>query len=439
MRLHDLLDHVATADEPPGRPVDGADLYATAMRRRRVTMGARAAGAAVLGVALIGSVLVAVTPDDRRDATTTPGASHSTSPGVEPSVPAQSAEATPAGMPPGPWPVGSVGGHGQHLYAFTGPVCACVNHLWGSNDGGKTWTFRQTDVIGGDDIFVSPSGTVMSAGLDPGKGPSISVDGGRTSTPAKEVTDIEGAPDDQVTYCDRRRGDGPQNSPAAYTCEVVAVDLRAGGYGPLRNQPDLEPNLLRTGDNVLWVAGSVRTGDRRVMAVTRSTDGGRTWQRQEFAETGFAEPGGTVGVYPELLIGRDGTVVADFVYDTPAGQRRYIARTTGGAWQRLTGLDELDANPLSGRLTRYSYVDADGTHVVSAAGPKGWDLVFRAARRGETVYRPIARPAGLPTVTGEPWSYVTYLPGNGYALFSAGVGLWLSPDARTWRQVKLGG
>lgn len=380
-----------------------------------------------------------MTPDDRRDHTTTPSTSQSAGT-TEPTASAQSAEATPADMPPGPWPVGAVGGHGQHLYAFTGPICACVNHLWGSDDGGKTWTFRQTDVIGRDSIFVSPSGTVMSAGLEPGKGPSISVDGGRTSTPAKRVDRVEGS-DDQVAYCDPRADRSqPQNSPAAYTCEVVVVDLRAREYGPLRTQPDLEPNLVRTGDGVLWVAGSVHTGDRRVMAVARSTDGGRTWQKQEFAETGFAEPAGTAGrVYPELAIGADGTVVADFVYDTPAGQRRYVARTTGGAWQRLTGMDRPDADPLSGRLTRYSYVDADGTHVVSTAGTKEWELVFRAARRGETAYRTISRPAGLPTVTGEPWTYMTYLPGNGYALFSAGVGLWLSPDARTWRQVKLGG
>jgi hypothetical protein len=438
MRLHDLLDRVATADEPPARTEDGARLYATAVRRRRVTVGVRAVGAAVLGVALVGSVLVVVTPDDRPDATTTPSASRSAAPSVEPSEPARSAEATPTGMPPGPWPVGSMGGNGRHLYAFTGPLCACVNHLWGSDDGGQTWTFRQTDVIGGDDIHVSPSGTVMSAGLDPGKGPSISVDGGRTSTPARRVGSVEGSPDDRVAYCAPRNG--PENVPAAYTCEVMTVDLRAGEYGPLRTQPDLEPNLIKTGDGVLWVAGSVHTGDRRVMAVTHSTDGGRTWQKQEFAETGYAEPAGAIGrVYPELLIGADGTVVADFVYDTPAGQRRYVARTTGGAWQRLTGLQRPDADPLSGRLTRYSYVDADGTHVVSTAGPKGWDLTFLAVRRGETAYRTITRPAGLPTLTGEPWAYTSYLPGNGYAMFSADVGLWLSPDAKTWKQVKLGG
>jgi hypothetical protein len=458
MRLHDLLDQVATADAPPVADTDGDTLFTTAVRRRRLTRAVGGGATLVAAIAVVAVTLTVLAPAGGTDLAVNPSGSGSGAPGgnasgaageshgAEPSV-----EETPGRLPGGTWPAYQVGGHGRHLYVFTEQGCyPCPNLLWGSDDGGNTWSFRQTDVVAGDPILVAASGAVASPGFDPAtrdgiRTPQVSTDGGRTSRRATGVTSIEGSATGQVVYCARLFAlstlPSPGRSataPAARLCDVMVLDFRTREFGLLRAQPGIDVNGVWAGESgVVWAAGSVLKGGTRVLAVARTGDGGRTWQTHEFTEAA----GALDQVYPDVRVGVEGTVVADFVYQTAGGFKRHIARFRDGAWQRLTGepLNQADASPLAGTSVSYSFIDSDGRHVLTTYNDgSGSGVTFWAAGRGEQEYRRIDRPAGLPPNTyPEAADEIAFVPGAGYAL-ARQDGLWLSADGKAWRKAILG-
>jgi hypothetical protein len=441
MNLSDLFEETTSGGAPPSR-VTAEDVYQRGLRRRRVTRaGLVTAPVAVLAAALVAVVTVVPSGGDKAVPTPAPSASAS----VDPNSPVR---------PGYNFPLGTLGASGQHVYVTMPPCWNCGYQLLGSDDGGRTWSVRRTQIAALPHVLVAPGGGVVGFGftdsiIDP---PQISLDGGRTHTLARLVDPIEGARSpDRVTYCGQLPGQQrpPSNEPSANTCDLITVDLRAGTFGLLKTQPDIAVNRLYTGaDATLWAAGSVARGGGRVMAVSRSDDGGRTWTRHEFAETA----GTTGSVYPIVRTGADGTVVADFVYRDARGFTRFIARLTDGSWQRLTGQpgDSALADPYGGRQVETTYVDGDGTHVViirevtaappapGSAAPE--DLPVKttawAARKGETTYRRVDPPGNLPPYGGTVVDHVTFVPGLGYLAVGTDA-LWISTDAKTWKKLKL--
>ncbi|GAA3292144.1 hypothetical protein Dvina_14155 [Dactylosporangium vinaceum] len=322
-RMRAGFEQVAGQAAPPTRlSADG--VYAEALRRRRANRTRLGAGVATLLAAGVGLSLL-------------------------------------TGGVPAPWPVGQPGaggrpllsvmaGDAEHLFVTVegcpGPAFEpdhCGPGLFGSDDGGRTWTERQDVVIG--QVSVPVPGVVFWQ--HPQEGSSISQDGGLTW---RDIQPMHPAIA-EVPHNGWVTADCPA-SPSA--CRLVAYDPASFTSFPLGAGPALIglKILPVPAESGIWITGRERLGEHRpVVAVSR--DRGRRWAVHTFTDAG--DP--TYGVTAASTDGVTGYAML--------GPQAYRTIDAGDTWQRTDRLDTLP-DP-----TGESFVAADGSHVVPT-GPGSW-------------------------------------------------------------------
>jgi len=242
----------------------------------------------------------------------------------------------------------------------------------------------------------------------------VSAYGGRVWTGLSMRGSTNAVPDDGALAC--YAADWQES------CHLYAVNPVAGWFSPLSAEPafklDSTSSIVDAGGR-FWVTGTDRASGRPAVAV--SADRGRTWSPHVFDE--LAPCTGSNCSDPTLATA-DGRTVYVMVRD-PAGQQPIVFRSDGGrSWSRLdTG------NVPHGRVAGWSFVTADGSHVICALGERGRDVdecQFWAARGGAG-YQPIELH-GLPTAVADVqrapvgWYYaVSYAPTS--ALYGSTDGL----------------
>lgn len=421
MRLHDLLDRVASAEQPPSR-LEAARIFAGGRRRRRRARVVRGVGAVgAMGVAL--AVVLSVSSVTRSEQSEVTGDSAN------------------------PFLVNAVGGSDrEHLWVW-GEVSPGGGYVLATTrDGGRTWA-RRNEPDPRDRASVAADIGLIEA-VDGRGGVSAFVDyraGGvtyttdhwRTRGQAKtEPVAVDGATRDALVLCPRPR------DPATLSCVVSVFDPGGRRFAPLAKQPPLAAGAAaRAPDGTIWVSG-VDAGSRLPM-VASSADGGRTWAPQVLAELG-ARPGERAQLFGGFSFGTDGAVLLMTLDPSAAAQQ--LMRRTGGRWQRLP-----DVAPRSEVAT---WLTADGTHILQdvqasaprspsadpspgvfiSPGPSTYRVVgIRACPPGADTYSSAAPPRGLP-VDQAMIGRVESLAGGGYLGWNYG-GIWSSLDGVTWRQV----
>jgi hypothetical protein len=436
MLLHELLDEVATGDQPPSRLI-ADEVYAAGQRRRRNTTAARIGAAAVLVVALVAALVVF--------------------------APARGPD--PAVAPADVLEIQAIGGYDiDELYAIVRSCLACEPELHTTSDGGRTWTSRGTlaDVnLTGTHrtIHVSHAGTIgvfSDAAVDGALAWTLSTsnDRGRSFARVTPSDPVDAAPPEALVSCGY--------PPPGGRCDVDVYDLDAGIAAPLATQPDLAVlDVTRAPDGTIWALGR---DDAERPAIVRSTDGGRTWSTHVFT--------GLTAVQPPLaeeVMAVDGTVVVRLTYaaaGNPARTSTVAFRLRDGDWQRL----DTDALQPGGTAVGVSYLAADGTLVVQkitvdasitspafsppttpwssggppwssgppAPPPSGGQAVavprtvqFWSCPPDGTGFRRIDPSTGLPS---QQLSVVDRLPGGGYLAQSL-ADAWVSDDGRAWKRV----
>lgn len=272
--------------------------------------------------------------------------------------------------------------------------------LVGSDDGGRTWSDRVTGLAADDWQVVGP-GTLLATRQSTMKPPLVSVDGGRTwsGLAAGSATDV--VPDGGALICQTPQHQAP--------CRLYAVDPGAGRLAPLSAQPTLKfdpsASIVDAGGR-LWVAGTARASGRPAVAI--SVDRGRTWSPHVFDELPACT---TQSCAAPTLATADGRTVYVTVPD-PAGRERIVYRSNDdGSWSRL---DTGDIPYGQGR--GWSFVAADGSHVICALGPRGQDIdECEFAKGGDGYQRTnldgLPAPVGHVDRTPDGWYYaVSYLP-----------------------------
>jgi hypothetical protein len=409
--LRELLEQAADGPAPAsGLAAD--ELFAAGRRRhrrRRIVAGA-AAAAAVLGIVAALSATSLLTAQPRREE---PPADRQTS------VVRQ--EPRPGVHGPGAIIQWAGAADAEHIYLAylhcAGSPCRKDSFdLVGSDDGGRTWSDRATNlpaydwqVVGARTLLVTNVSATERL---------VSVDGGRTWSSLTTGSPTEAVPDGGALVCD-----SPQHQAA---CRLYVVDPGAGRLAPLSAQPPLklsQPASIVDANGRLWVTATDRASGRP--AVAFSLDRGRTWSTHVFDDLA---PCTAQSCPAPTLATADGRTVYVTIPD-PAQRERVAYRSTGGrSWSRLgTG------NVPYGQGTGWSYVAADGSHVICAMserGRKADECQFRAAKGGAGYQR--TRLNGLPTSVGDVgraadgWYYaVSYAPTS--TLYGSRDGLDWSP------------
>ena len=446
MLLRELLDEVATGDEPPSR-LTADEIYAAGQRRRRTTAVARIGTAAALVIALV-AALVVFAPARAPD------------PAVGPAVALE---------------IRAIGGYDKdHLYAVVLP-CGdrnCDPELHGTRDGGRTWTNRGTiadvNLPGAPSVIhVSRDGAVGVFGSGTvGGGPawilSTSIDRGRSFAGVMPGDPVDAAAPGALVACGY--------PPPVSRCVVEVYDLDAGTAGPLATQPGVVVlHVTRAPDGTIWALG--RDAAAGLPAIARSTDGGRTWSTHLF--TGAPEFTADYRPLAGKVTAVDGTVVVTLAYApfaNPPQTSNVGFRLRDGDWQRL----DTDVFQPGAMAVGASYLAADGTFVIQkiatdasvsspappvspsttpwssggpawssgppAPPPSGGPMVavprivqFWICPPGGTGFHRIDPPTGLPD---DQLSAVDRLPGGGYLAHSF-TGAWVSDDGRTWKQLAI--
>jgi hypothetical protein len=295
------------------------------------------------------------------------------------------------------------------------PTTPCAKtrfDLVGSDDGGRTWSTRASD-IGILPTQVLPSGTLL--GQDGVDGHIVSsVDGGRTWSTLVHRAGLAGAvPSDGGLLCWRPTGDDGTE------CSLFTVDARGEGLTPLARQPSnfVPRQVVAVIGWQVWVTGVDPVAGRP--AVASSVDGGASWSVATFTDR--PPCAAEFCPLPALTVNARGVAVALF-HDRDGVADVY--RSTGGAWTRL------DASALGNNAT-WSYVAADGSHVVCVVATDS-PVGFLAASRSAAGYSPL-RLTGLPA----PVSVVRLEPDGRYytSLAQDRSQLARSIDGLTWSVV----
>jgi hypothetical protein len=310
----------------------------------------------------------------------------------------------------------------RHVYAaYTAcPDGSCpkwIVRLFGSDDGGRTWTGRddRVSLIG---LEVLAADVLVSAGPAPAA-PNLSTDGGRTWRTATFVDTPRGA-GDGVLYCAQRKPEA--------ACEVTVLDPAAGTYARLASPSavtGIPSGVVETVGGAAWVGGTWVGGtDQGRPAVAVTTDAGRTWSTHAFKDPpGCVEPRCTTEVATV-----DGRTVYVVVTDGVDRRRTVYRGEAGGQWERLDGAEKVPYSDFGGT----SFVLPDGTHVmpqVVSDRPRLDRIRFWAGRDG--TYRPIELE-GLPD-TVHP---IRRAPDGWYYTHTYGeAGLYGSADGRHWSPI----
>jgi hypothetical protein len=410
MLLRDLLDD-AVGTEPPPAPLDVDVLYRRAVRRRRAVTVARTAPVLLLVAALVGAALVATRGSGGGG-------------GPDPADLADSAA----------WPgiLWAGAADAQHLYATVRPCDSCPVTIHGSDDGGRTWTARSTDVPGattlvdpaGHDLVgvhlnITPSGAIVQYSYSVLAGPAfvsydarVSVDGARTwQALHQRKPPVASAPADAVLACLRTGPDTDTDNAVPGACLINVIDPRSALFAPLANQPPLwAGSVRRTTDGAVWVTGTDPTTGRP--AVAESTDGGARWATRVFLEVPTFDPRS----YDMRVAGRDGRVEV-------AISASWVFTRGADGWQRVvTG--GWGSDGLAG-----SYITPDGRQVVITG--EATRLSYWARRDGTTEFR---RVDGAAFETGNP---IEETLGGRFVTFTR-ASVLLSDDGWTWRSVRVG-
>ncbi|MFG2044538.1 hypothetical protein [Dactylosporangium sp. NPDC048998] len=411
--LRERFDEVAASPAPPSR-LSGDEVYVTAWRRRRVRnrLSAVVGGCAAVVVAAVAVLVTAGGPD----------------------------RATPA--PPGPSALPTATANGRlysdgmvqdagatdlnHLYAVqiqcaSEDYASCTNVLYGSDDGGNTWTERMRGI---PDMLEVPAPGMIGALFPTGFRSSawrFSTDGGRNwqdlksspgTTPAVPTGGWATCPED--------------DSQGMSQCAVYGVDVKTGAEKKLANQP---PTITPTGLNKvptgagLWVSGFVPQAYRVGVSVSR--DDGRTWSTHVFGqdEADYPQDINNQSVGVATVDGTTAYAVVSIVTNN-GPSRLLVYRTTDGGqtWQR--------ADP--GHTLPWvqhgadSFVAADGTHVVQTVvdNPAEW---YAGTTGAYTKPAPVTGLAGIddmvrPVRNNTPGAYI----------FCDRTAVYVSPDGLHW-------
>jgi hypothetical protein len=305
-------------------------------------------------------------------------------------------------------------GDANHLYAVLWECPLCTARLIGSDDGGRTWTARQSPhADGGISLGIEVRGplTLEAAGR-------LSVDGGRTwrdlvaaATPTARV------PAGGWLECDDHgTRTGPVailSAPGSTGCELRVVDPANRTVRPLAAPPPITAYGMAVvpAGTGLWVLGL--DGGRRP-AVSISRDGGGTWSTSSFgnpvpAEAAGTKQGSSYTAEVSTHDGRTAHVVVAYL------DKSYGFRSTDGGhgWKPTNGGAALPGSTVPGITL------PDGTHVLQVWGA-GNRLVPLSGVDDAVTYVAVPRP-GWPALD----SGVSRVVGEGTA------GMYLATDHRT--------
>lgn len=358
------FDEAADVDAPPSRLTADAVYTAASQRRRRRTTGW--AVSAVAFAALVAGIGTGVL-----------GA-----PSGLPAPPAQTGQGAPPGIRDGAV-LTVAAADAEHLYAKvwactgTGGERQCTAQLAGSDDGGRSWTLRSTDVEG--DLSAPAPGSLLKTvekDNDDPRGPKllhvpwVSRDGGRSWTEVRAGAE----PVAQVPAGGWLQCAAPQRLDDA--CRLLAVDPVNARSAPLATVPDLriEGVVDVPAAGGLWLTGRSLDGEHRP-ALAVSHDRGVTWSVRVFERTetetdgsflGYGVPASTDGVTGYMIVTApdpaDRTGVGPTTLAT-AGLKTVVYRTGDGGltWQRVHLNQSL---PRRYYQPGDAYVAAGGGHVV---------------------------------------------------------------------------
>ncbi|MGN9909744.1 hypothetical protein ACTMTJ_19545 [Phytohabitans sp. LJ34] len=398
--LRELFEEAVGA--PPPSHLTAGDVYKTGRRRHRVrTALAAACAAAVAGVLLAGGGLL---------------------------LPGRSGQDLPAGDPPTPpavsgTPVQWAGAaDATHLYlarmGCATPSTSCpktISQLYGSGDGGRTWTRRGAPLQAPRLAVVGPQTLLASVFTGRAQTLTASTDGARTWHRLREGAAVDAVPGGSLAVC---------WAPSGESCTLWSVDPAGGRFAPLRVQPALvaDPADLvpaGAGDRI-WVRGTDPATGRPAVAV--SADAGHSWSVQVFADAPACR---SEGCRPPYLATDGATAYA--VVAGASARAVYRHTTEDGRWTRMSAVDAVPA----GRLDAgdRSFVAADGTHVLceTVTLPDGRDgCRFWAGRDG--AYQTV-EPTGLPATV---YPFHRAADGSLYTFSYTTDRIYLSADGWTW-------
>lgn len=396
----------AVADPTPPRLPSGDAVFETAWRRRRVRNRLVTAVVGGCTAAAMAAVLVVTTGGDDRAGpvpAVSAAASQSPSPTPRPTAEANSEPYFRDGLVDE-----AIAMDAGHLFAAQQRCVTatnCTKVLYGSDDGGHTWTERTR---GNPYQLVVLAPGVLGAAFPSGDDATwrFSADGGRSWKDLKAQSGtIPAVPEGGWPACQ-------EDNSGISRCVMYGTNPQTGVQQKLATQP---PGMIPTGlvrtpaGSGIWVAGYVQQANRSGVSVSR--DGGRTWSTHVFGQgeadypkdinnqfAGFATVDGTTA-YAVVTAVTNNNQNRTLIYHTTDG---------GATWQRadpehtVPWVQHGDA----------SYLAADGTHVMqtSIENPAEWYAGTTGA------YTKPAPMTGLeaiddmrqPVQTAGPGAYLTY-------------------------------
>lgn len=417
--LRERFDDAVASPSPPSLP-SGEEVYATAWRRRRVR---NRLASAVVGGCTVVIVAVLVTAGGRDRGTPTPAVSDAATAGPS-ALPTATANARPY-FSDG-FVQEAVATDLNHLYAVqlrcaSEDSSSCVGVLYGSDDGGHTWTERKRDnPYQLQDLAPGVIGAAFPSGRNAAW--RFSTDGGRNWKDLKSSSGtIPAVPHGGWATC-------REDNQGVAQCAVYGVNVQTGAQKKLATQP---PTIIPTGVNQapagagLWVSGYVPQVNRVGVSVSR--DDGRTWSTHVFGqdEADYPQDINNESVGIATVDGTTAYAVVSIVTNNGQNQLRvYRTSDNGQTWQRT----DPQHTPPWVQHGENSFVTADGTHVVQTVvdNPAEWYAGTTGA------YTKPAPMTGLEGIDDMRQPVRNVAPGA-YIVFDRSA-VYASPDGLHWNR-----